>query len=1165
MDDKTLQSLLRDATLRLAQGEPIQEVAADLATKLDGVDSTTSIRDQVPGDMANGIDPMAAVRALFRAGLDPSPESDELSRRYTVSELLGRGSMGEVMLAYDDRLRREVAVKRIREERGHQDAVGRFIQEAQVTAQLGHPNIMPVYDMGIGPNGAVFFTMKRILGRSLQEELNDGRLGSMVERMDVFRKVCDAISFAHSRGVLHRDLKPGNVMLGEFGEVLVLDWGLAKMQSDSEDEDERRLRVTSDRSEDDSDATVVGSIIGTPAYMSPEQAQGWVETLDLRSDVYSLGAILYALVTGQKPFQGTSDEVLKKVASGRFTAPRRHHSSVPRELEAIVLQAMEQDPNDRYDSVTALRADVQAWLESRPVSAMRYPLLLRVGKWFGRHRKATSASVITAGIAMIVLLVLGLRHLSQMETARSHAEREKDRAELAEHHAHVKRADALAGSALATARLGRPSDALRLLDEIDGTLKTLGAPMTKTRLIRSELALQTASRQLTIPVDSPPGMTTISDDDRRAVVADQNGIGRVYDLLTGEVLQDRELVGRVMALAFIDGRALAMTAFDDRVERVWLDDGEVLAVPGTWNVRIANKAGIALLWPKTPGEPPRAIRLTTGEDVGLRVPEGYVVTDISADGSTLMGRSKVSVDAGRNFPLCAFERETGRILSTYAPGPGKLAPNGASLARESSDGVEIYRIRDGVQIGLITPAPTTRPNYQVLGDNRLLTWSWSGEVRSWLIDIDKMEIRLLDSVATSMDTWGQVRAGPSGTLMVTTDHSTIGVWSTQAGDRRFSWKVAGPSNLRGGRYHPSGEMVASYGDSRVTILWDVVTSTALAEYGEAATGTIHVAFDEDGRRMLTSDWDRTARVWDLESGEVLATQEHDHIGVAGFWVDEDTVLSAATSGEFILWNARTGERLGRWQSEQHSVWHVAPVASGERFIMSSNDATKPSLMLYETRTGAPLESYEGLGQTGFQVAVEPNDQWYLRATHGEHAEVYTPGSGVRKLGTFQSITMGAAISPDGALVALGAYDGRLHIFETRDWTEVHALLIGKTPVLTVDHAPDGQTILGTTADTVVLIPMDLSRHLAETSLAVEEDRGTRLVRGARGAMMRGDWELATRMWQDAEENGMDVRPIDRIRAEYAAGEVMDARSLAVSDPASDTLMVLWRNFLTSTD
>jgi WD40 repeat protein/tRNA A-37 threonylcarbamoyl transferase component Bud32 len=1152
MDDKALQSLLQTATLRLAQGEPIQKVAADLTTSLNRADSTTGMRNIPLGDMA-------AARALFWAGVDPNPEEDELSGRYVVVELIGKGGMGEVVLAYDDRLRREVAIKRLRKDQADEDAVGRFLQEAQVTAQLDHPNIMPVYDMGTGPDGAPFFAMKRVLGRSLQEKMNDGQLGSMVVRMDVFRKICDAIAFAHSRGVLHRDLKPGNVMVGEFGEVLVLDWGCAKMHSADEEDADERQQVTSDRSEIDSDRTIVGSIIGTPAYMSPEQAQGQVDSLDERSDVYSLGAILYALVAGRKPYSGTAREVLDMVAAGRVPAPRRRHPSFPRELEAIVLHAMEKDPAARYGSVIALRNDVQSWLEGLPVSVMRYSRLLRIRKWFGRHRKAAWASAITAAIAMIALLVLGARHLSQVEAARSHAE-------LAEHHALVQRADALAGSALATARLGRPSDALRLLDEVDGNLKALGAPMTKTQLIRSELAVQTLSPRLTIPVDSPPTMTTVSDDDRRAVVVDQNGIGRVYDLLTGEVLQVRELVGRVMGLAFIDGRGLAMTAFDDRVERVWLDSGEVLEVPGTWNVRIANKAGIALLWPKTSGEPPRAIRLTTGEDLGLRVPEGYVVTHISADGSILMGRSKVSIDAGRSFPICAFERETGRILSTYTPGPGKLAPNGAWLARDSTAGVEIHRIRDGARIGLAKTDTFKRHlSYQVLDDNRLLTWSWTGEVSSWSIDTDTMEIRLLESAATSMDTWKQVQVGPSGTVLVTTNHTAISVWPAQPGDRRFSWKVEEPGSLRGGRYHPSGEMVASYGESGVTILWDVVTSTALAEYGKADGSTFHVAFAEDGRRMLTSNRDRTARVWDLESGEVLATQDHDHIGVAGFWVDEDTVLSAATSGEFILWNARTGERLGRWQSEQHSVWHVAPVASGERFIMSSNVMTESSLLLYETRTGVLLDSYEGLGQTGFQVAAAPNGEWYLRATHGEHAEVYTPGSEVRRLGSFQSITMGAAISPDGALVALGAYDGRLHIFETRDWTEVHAFLVGKTPVITVEHAPDGQTILGTTGKTIALIPMDLNRHLAEASLAVEEDRGARLERRARGAMLRGDWVLAARMWQDAEALGVEVPTVNRVRAHYAAGEVAEARALAVANQGTDTIMVLWRNFLTSSD
>lgn len=301
----------------------------------------------------------------------PAPAS-LLGSRYILGKELGRGGMGCVYEAFDSALRRQVAIKVLHQSsKVSTKALQRFVAEAQVTSQLEHPSIVPVHDMGSTEDGAFFYVMKRIRGEGLDAVIKSLREGAQEARerwtqhrlMGVFLRVCEAVAYAHARGVLHRDLKPANVMLGEFGEVLVLDWGVARLvaaenreQSQADKiEEVKRLSMTK---------TVDGMVIGTPAYMSPEQARGENSTLDQRSDVWALGAILYELLTWHRAFDGNSTAALfKKATGGLPDAPRQRApgQNIPESLEAICVKAMHPDADVRHASAAALAADLEAF------------------------------------------------------------------------------------------------------------------------------------------------------------------------------------------------------------------------------------------------------------------------------------------------------------------------------------------------------------------------------------------------------------------------------------------------------------------------------------------------------------------------------------------------------------------------------------------------------------------------------------------------------------------------------------------------------------------------------------------------------------------------------------------------------------------------------------
>ena len=340
----------------------------------------------------------------------PTASDFPAESRFRVLRFHAKGGLGQVSVALDKELGREVAFKEIQEKHAdHPDSRTRFKVEAEITGGLEHPGIVPVYSLGHDPTGRPFYAMRFIRGDNLADAIKrfrdaDGdpnrdpgeRTVALRKLLGRFLDVCNAIAYAHSRGVLHRDLKPGNIMLGDFGETLVVDWGLAKLVDAPELIGETSLRPSSLSG---SSATEAGRVVGTPAFMSPEQALGRIDILGPASDVYCLGSTLYALLTGRPPYEGTGDEIVAQVPRGSFPPPRRLDPRIPLALESICLEAMKLDPADRYPTCRALAEDLEHWLADEPVSAHPESLTARLARWTRRHKSAT----LSAAAALLVI------------------------------------------------------------------------------------------------------------------------------------------------------------------------------------------------------------------------------------------------------------------------------------------------------------------------------------------------------------------------------------------------------------------------------------------------------------------------------------------------------------------------------------------------------------------------------------------------------------------------------------------------------------------------------------------------------------------------------------------------------------------------------------------
>jgi serine/threonine protein kinase/Flp pilus assembly protein TadD len=471
-------------------------------------------------------------------------------RRYELIANFARGGLGKIWKAEDTRIRREVAYKELLPNALKNPAmVERFLEEAQITGQLEHPGIVPIYDLGRQDDGTPFYSMKLVRGITLKDAIrnfhslpreNSARKLAFVKLLRTFVDVCNALAFAHERGVLHRDLKPLNIMLGDFGETLVLDWGLAKLMADEQTEvssaddavtagsesgqfaqpagdtsqsiDEKgdgpkddfilaeqshvsasfrqRHSVSTDARSEGSE-TLAGSIMGTPGYMPPEQALGQLQELDARTDNYALGAVLYEILTDRPPIpQGKVAEMLNQIVTGTIVPPRVHDPTIPRQLEAIALKALSKAKRDRYPTALELAHDVEAYIADEPVSAYPEPWHLRLRRWLKRHR-----TLVTTTAAMLCVIVAGLFAWNWMQSRRIDGIRMQAKSNLAESQQAAEEGDFAKSNQLLNQAAG-------LIEAEESLTELRQLVAAKARTLRQSIAAEEAQRLAGVRLDA---------------------------------------------------------------------------------------------------------------------------------------------------------------------------------------------------------------------------------------------------------------------------------------------------------------------------------------------------------------------------------------------------------------------------------------------------------------------------------------------------------------------------------------------------------------------------------------------------------------------------------------------------------------------------------------
>lgn len=414
--------LNRDASGESEEAQPSEAVPAhahEIDTDQIG-DADTGFRSasktqHVKSSVDQKMPPQRPVdQQLSHSSDHPAASNDDEKERFKKLRLHAVGGLGEVYVAEDTELNRMVALKEVRGTASQNGlTVSRFVREAEVTGQLEHPGIVPVYGLGFHRDGRPFYAMKFIKGDGLEKSIQqfhetidshtkldqqNERLRKLIQRIV---DVCNAVHYAHSRGVLHRDLKPENIMIGKYGETLVVDWGLARVTGQMEDYSKSEAEIT--KSDENYFETQAGTLLGTPQFMSPEQAAGRLEELGPATDVYSLGATLYVLLTGKPAIQGATSrhEFLNRVITGEYKRPTDVNARIPQALNAVCCKAMAREQSDRYQTAEELGRELERWLADQPVHAYKEPLKDRALRWARQHQ----ASMTIATLCLITAIV----------------------------------------------------------------------------------------------------------------------------------------------------------------------------------------------------------------------------------------------------------------------------------------------------------------------------------------------------------------------------------------------------------------------------------------------------------------------------------------------------------------------------------------------------------------------------------------------------------------------------------------------------------------------------------------------------------------------------------------------------------------------------------------
>jgi eukaryotic-like serine/threonine-protein kinase len=1060
------------------------------------------------------------------------------AQRFELIRKLGEGGMGQVWLAEQVApVRRHVAVKLIKAGMYDEAVAQRFQSERQSLAIMDHPAIAKVFDAGTTPQGQPYLVMEYVPGLPITDYCDQHKL-SIKDRLEIFVQACEGVQHAHQKAIIHRDLKPSNILVLEVdGKPVprIIDFGLAKTIAP-------QLGV-------ESLFTQLGQFIGTPGYMSPEQVNLSARDIDTRTDVYTLGVVLYVLLTGLQPFEtkrrekpsleewlrqlreeeppnpstkvSSDKDTSSAAAEARRTEPKQLVSQLRGDLDWITMKALERDRARRYGTPSELAADLRRFLNHEPVMARPASAGYQLRKFVRRHR----VGAIVAGMAAVFLMAVAAAGLV--------AVRQKHEAEFQAAQLLRSQSSLLTQAAAQRFKGSDVAGAQGIILEVLTNPAFAQAHTPAAISVFQEARAADAQQAVLAGHSGIVSSASYSPDGTCIVTASDDKTARIWDTRTGTQLA--VLAGHtagVNSTAYSPDGARIVTASDDKTARIWdARSGKQLTVLSGHGNRVESAAYSpdgARIVTASADKLARVWDARTGAQLIALAGHGESVFSAaySPDGSRI-------VTASRDKSLRIWDARTGTQLAALS-GHGATfesagySPDGTRIVTASDDKTaRIWDARTGMQLTVLSGHEARVYSAVYSPDSsRIVTASLDKTARVWdthtgaqLAVLSVHDARVFSAAYS-----------PDGTHIVTaSDDKTARIWGAPRG-AQLSVLSGHADFVISAVYSPDGTRIVTASFDKTAQIWDGSTHVQLAVLPGYGDGLISARYSPDGTRIVTASETKTARVLDAHTGELLvALSGNENILISAAYSPDGTrIITASNDKTARIWDARTGAPLAALSGHGDFLISAAYSPDGTRIVTASNDNTA---RIWDGRTGAQLTVLSGHGNRVESAAFSPDGTRIVTASNDNTARIWDGRTGAQLtvLSGHRDSVVSAFYSPDGANIVTASFDKTARIWDARSGVQLAVLLGHGDRVYSAAYSPDGTRIV-----------------------TASEDKTARIWDAHVQADLAGQiaWEAAaqTDPLPDVDRTELGLRPDARVKSWGAKGSACDQAAAAFYDP-----------------